>query len=272
MAHRKSITKKEVDKRVAAGRGDVEKCGCDDYKPFYDSMDISVHGKRFEIRDPFTGITHHGRSALEAKIIILLSWLRPARICTQIYLDRLRTDAIYKELGYQVPTGPLPLTEDVVYSIINDHQERRFAIGAKYVRDLEEESLARNLEVRRVFWNSMNIPWTVLTERDIPLTLIREIMFLRDYYDIENHGVSRDKLEFAQKQLTEQIVTNPNGLPLNEISIALDKKLSANLDSGDSLVIAYHLIATKKWRLDLQAHTQLAFKVLNLQSVSEDLL
>lgn len=248
------LTKKQVEKRLKDGRGDLLKHG-KDYYPFYDSRDTKLFSNRPQIMGHKTGRIHHGGSQLEGDVLLVLDWQKNViDIREQAVLQQAQTDAIYRELGFPGSPSHIPYTIDVVYTYLHEGRERYKPLSVKYAKDFENIKTARNFEVKRVYFEQMRErysawdAWSVVTDRDIPPVYLTNINVLHNYYDLTEYGIDHDLLAYVQRPLTAAVLESQN-VPLKQVTREMDEKVGSN--SPISLQIAYHLIATGKWQVDL---------------------
>ena len=59
-----------------------------------------------------------------------------------------------------------------------DSKQPNFVLQTKYTTDLEDIRTIEKLELERRYWESTKIPWYILTEKDIPTTVLHNIKWL----------------------------------------------------------------------------------------------
>ncbi|GEM_PF-4578910 len=262
------LSKKEVSRRQDEGRGDLSR-HLKNFFPFYTDRDTQLRSVRPIIRSNTVNRDHYAQSDLEGIYISILDSLAPVfDIREHGVLDRSTTDAIYKELGFTVPTGPVPLTVDIVYTYYKNNRKRFKPVGIKYVKDLETERVIRNFEVKRIYFSTFGNEWDeyqIMTERDYSDNYVENIDTTLNYFELDGfNSVDEDRVLMIGRQLTGRVLSNPD-VPLIDIVHEVDRDFSAPLDPV-ALRVAYHLIATYRWVLDLTlgpvAHLPPSFKYI----------
>ena len=163
------------------------------------------------------------------------------------------TLAIAKELGVEHPgnraTGrPIVMTTDLLVSTGQETEEKHCAIAIKEAKELSSWRHCEKLQIARVYHERHGHSWWIVTERDIPMELARNLEILREKRDLDGFG----GVPLATRTLVEQVL-----LPLiwkGDLSVAgatadCDRRLG--LSPGTSLSVAYHLIYLRHWTTDL---------------------
>src|ERR1700688_488128 len=90
----------------------------------------------------------------------------------------------------------------------------------------------------------------IVTEREIPLTLAKNVDFLHDRRHLPSPLSAMDTSPIAEL-LTNMVIELDRSLC--ELTTMSDEQLC--LPGGTSLGIAYHLLATRQWRIDMHVPT-----------------
>jgi hypothetical protein len=161
------------------------------------------------------------------------------------------TLAIADSLGIKHPTHPktkepVVLTTDFYISLRNESGTFEHARTVKYAKDLSNRRILEKLEIERRYWEVRAIDWGIVTEHEIPDTLAKNVDFLHDAW----HLCKRmpEKSIFSVAELLTRLVSEQHQ-PLNELTALSDKQLG--LKGGTSLKVAYYLLATRQWRIDM---------------------
>ncbi len=85
-----------------------------------------------------------------------------------------------------------------------------------------------------------------MTEHEIPTTLAKNVDFLHGMWHLPKHMPELNISPVAE--LLTSLVGVQNQ-PLNELTAISDKQLG--LKSGTSLKVAYYLLSTRQWHIDM---------------------
>jgi len=95
---------------------------------------------------------------------------------TQAIADRLR-------IRHPAFRGiPVVMTTDVVVTIERNDRLIEVAITIKYAKDLGNKRTLEKLEIERVFWRDLSIPWLIVVDRDLPTALARNLEHLHPFH------------------------------------------------------------------------------------------
>jgi TnsA endonuclease N terminal/TnsA endonuclease C terminal len=265
MAKRKrATTKKQIEKRLKEGRGQGT---FDQYIPWLKIQDVASLGLATRIKGCKTGRAHHFLSTLELDYFYLLEWSDEViDIREQFPLDTEETLALADEISVKHPTDPttkveIVMTTDFLITVRQPIGKKEFARTIKYSKDVISNRTLEKFEIERLYWKERNVDWGIITELDINKTLISNIKWLHP-------SISKDSLP---ETITTQIIQKAGRfmLPLiknketslRTITKCCDERLA--LETGLSLSIARHLIATKKWKTNMLSKIQ-PEKIFNL--------
>jgi hypothetical protein len=114
---------------------------------------------------------------------------------------------------------------------------------------LKSPRLPARLEIERRYWSAREIDWAVVTDAQIPRKLVRNAALLREYCDISDRVSFTDDIEGEHIAwwLTRAVMTG--GQSLRQIAADCDRQF--DLAKGTSLAVAYHLLATRRWKIDM---------------------
>src|SRR5207244_6072829 len=98
------------------------------------------------------------------------------------------------------------------------------------------------------YWQARNVDWGIVTEREIPHLLARNVELIHNHQDITHRlPLTHEEVHDIAIVLTSKVMQCDDAL--RHIAIACDKRLG--LDLGTCLTIAYHLLATRRWEIDM---------------------
>lgn len=238
-----------VRKLKASGKGRGS-----DYRPFLKVADVPSLGLSHRPRGIKTGRVHQFLSNIERDLFYLLDWQDTVvDIREQFPLDREETLTIADRVGIIHPTykttgAVVVQTTDFVVNVICGGQEVERAYSAKPATDLDDVRTLEKLEIERLYWQARGVPWSIVTDDDIPKTLVRNIDWVHGYLDIDGLIQPQPGYYRAKSMAVLELATlAAAGLPLGLFCADADMRLA--LDTGQSLTLVRHLLATKVLKL-----------------------
>ena len=118
----------------------------------------------------------------------------------------------------------------------------------KYAKDLESQRTLEKLEIERRYWARRNIDWAIVTEHEVSRVLARNIQKLHKHLTIEDRvALPEAIIQEAAAMMTSEVLQST--CPLSHIALECDERLC--LQPGTSLTIAYYLMSTRQWKIDM---------------------
>ena len=230
------------------------------YKPWLHIQDVASKGLATRIKGLKTGRVHHLLSQLELHCFYCLDWDdRVFDIREQYPLDLPETLAIAGQLNIRHPRVPVTLddvvmTTDFLVTVHHAYGPKEFAFTVKYSSDLENRRTIEKLEIERFYWARRGVEWSIITEKQIKPTLVKNIKWVHPFAN--PHRFSSGVTLLAAEKIGEFMyeIISRSDAALREVTAASDKEFS--LPNGTSLAIARHLIAVKKWTVDMRRPIQ----------------
>jgi hypothetical protein len=248
---RRRTTPESIQKRIDEGRGSGYGA---DYKPWLTIQDVSSIGLVHRVKGSKHGRVHHLMSNLEHDYFYLLEWSESVTDIREQYplLPIKETIRLADSCGLRHPcdpvTGfPIVMTTDFVVTLKSNGAQRMVARTAKYSDQLSRRRVLEKFEIERRYWVERSVDWAIITERDIDQVLVRNIELFLSYRQIDNRGLSPSQISLATSALNSNLI----GTHLSLAQLAAQCDMELDLPTGSSLVVAYHLIATKVWIIDL---------------------
>jgi len=253
MAKRKRMTSQQkTEKWIKAGKG--QGAGSE-YKPWLTVQDVPSQGLATRIRGHKTKRVHHLLSKLETDFFCMLELSPFVNDIREQYplLPIEETMAISEACGVRHPTDPqsqepVVMTSDFVITCGNWGQQTDIARTVKYCQDLESKRTIEKLEIERRYWQSRQMDWGIVTEREMPASLVQNCRLLRDYLELPGDELQAGEKEAIAGVLLEKIQQKETALRL----AALECDQQLGLAQGSSLAMAYHLVAVRHWHIDWQ--------------------
>lgn len=242
-----ATTERRLSEGRGAGRGK-------DYKPWLRIQDVPSQGLASRVFGSTTGREHHLLSNLEFDCFLVLDWDESVVDIREQYplLSLEETLALAQEIGILHPTypgseEPVVCTTDFLITIRRKNGAVDEAIAVKPSEKLASMRVLEKLELERLYWEKHNTPWHIVTEREIPVTLVENLKWLKPYQDLQ-----------ALPLLTTEDVARIRAclehcLPSTEVLATVAQKADDRLgiEPGTSLSVARHLLATRFWRTNL---------------------
>jgi hypothetical protein len=106
------------------------------------------------------------------------------------------------------------------------------------------------LEIERRYWAVRGVDWGVVTERELPQPWTKNAAHLHGYLSLTDRlSLKAEELTPIVEHLTQLVKANRR--PLRVIAAECDSQLGLVL--GTSLTLAYHMLATKHWSVDMNS-------------------
>lgn len=174
----KGLSQRQIDARIKEGRGLGSGA---EYKPFITTKDVSSLGRSHRLLGSKSRRLHHLLSDLELAIFLLLDWSPHVLDIREQFPLRVEDSArIAEELGInhaRYQGVPQVLSSDFLVDFSNAERPV-MAFQAKYSIDLEKPGVIERLMLEARYWHEKDIPWSLITEREIPRTVFTNIEWL----------------------------------------------------------------------------------------------
>jgi hypothetical protein len=243
--------RKDINKRISEGCG--QGAG-GDYKPAIQVRDFSSKGLSTQGNGWKTGRTHHFLSNLEFSYFYALEWSPiVSDIREQYPLPIEETLEIAKQCNISHPINSdtqksNAMTTDFVVTIRQNIGIVNQARTLKYCEELQKPRVLEKLEIERRYWELRNISWGIVTEREIPDVLVENVKWLhKTFHASDLSPLSERDIYQITALLTKGVIQEKASL--KDIAAECDERLG--LEIGDSLSVARHLIANRKWLIDM---------------------
>jgi len=223
------------------------------------------------------GRDHHLLSTMELHFFYLANWSRKViDIREQFPLLSFgskrppleETLAIAAERKLRHPQDdetkhPIVLTTDFLLTLEIDGKHVYHARTIKKVQDLANKRVIEKFEIERRYWQAHKIDWGIVTERDMSPIIVNNIGILYQSYFLPQF-VEHDRLTDTAQVLTE-MMHEETSTSLANVAKSCDHRLGVK--RGSSLAVAYYLIATRQWSIDIRQPLEPA-KPLHISNVA----
>ncbi len=280
------IDETTVKRLVAEGRG---KGTGKDYKPLLTVQDVPTDGKAHRDKGWKTDRVHHFLSTGEHDCFNILEWSPLVTDIREQYpllssddtLEETLTIARECEVDHPAipdpnnprkrPLIPIVMTTDFLITLLIDGKIVEHARTVKLSKDLSSTRTLEKLEIERRYWEKRGVDWAIITECDIPLVISRNVKMIHEYWHLPTYVPAADIYDIAT--LLTELLTKEHPQPLRHLTAASDKQLGfMGTKRGMSLSVAYYLVATRQWRIDMSipinTDNPLAFLGANLYVTS----
>lgn len=247
------ISQASIDRKKKEGRGEKEGFH---YLPWLTTQEVPSKGLSHMINGWTTGgRDHHLLSNGELHCFYLFDWSESIiDIREQYPLSLAITQEIAEQMKVPHPVHPqskhpIVMTTDFLLTVRLGGQITYQAHTFKYTSDLNVTNMrtAEKLEIERLYWQIKGVDWNIITERQLPMNLIQTVGIVHNSRDLNQYNLSQNEIKDITAWLTPRVQRQDK--PLRHITSECDTSLG--LDPASSLRIAYHLIATRQWRIDM---------------------
>lgn len=227
-----------------------------DYKPWITIQDFSSQGRASRVYGWKTKRIHHLLTDLQTKYFYLLEWTDSVIDIREQY-PLLDFDAVVKDkedLNLTLFCDkeshiPYVISTTFLVTCRNKSGDIRYAARSlKVSSELEKKTSLEKLEIERRYWQEKGINWGVVTQKEIPNALSRNIEWIHSsLLDFENRGFTHVEMQFMCNALIDKIEKNIK--VMREIICEYDEEF--NFEAGTGLFIFKYLIATKQLKVDM---------------------
>lgn len=262
MKRKRSSTAKLISQRNSEGRGQGRG---EAYKPGLFIQDVPSQGLATRIQGWKTNRVHHFLSKLELLYFYLLEWAPIVMDIREQYpLDLKETLAIAELLGMRHPTDPhtrhpVVMTTDFLITIRRPIGSEEKARTIKYSKDLSSRRVMEKFEIERLYWKARNIDWGIVTESEIDRVMAANIEWVHPYKNaIDLTPLTAKTIRRIEILITPRVTQE--SVPLRDITDDCDNQLG--LSTGSSLMTVRHLIANRKWRINMDQRVRISERMV----------
>jgi hypothetical protein len=258
--------KRRIENKIKRGCGQGEG---KEYIPWLTVREVPSCGQSHRLMGLKTQRMQTFFSTLEKKYFLWAEYfLDVDDIREQYPLSIEETIRIAQSFGIRHPVNPKTheptvMTSDFVFTFHKGMEKRLCVRSVKPSNELEKRRVLEKLEIEEHYWRSRNIDWAIVTEKELPATIISNIELLRRYVDIN------DRIQLSPEEATN--VSMELRKLINQTSL---QKACRNCDNyfgikrGTSQMLAFHLMAINKWTIDLKIPIALDHRLIFLDELS----
>jgi TnsA endonuclease N terminal/TnsA endonuclease C terminal len=222
------------------------------YKPWLTVNDVPSWGMSQRLISWTVGRQHDLLSELELRFALLADASPAVKDIREQYpLALEETLAIAARCALAHPGDrrtrrPIVMTTDFLLTLVVGSARTLRAIAIKPAEELSDRRMLEKLEIERRYWCARDVPWAIVTERELPLALTDNLAEIHQAHALDRE-LDPALLRAMAVQLTQR--TQDGQTRLDAAAHACDLAYAQPL--GTALRVAYHLIATRQWRVDL---------------------
>ncbi len=226
-----------------------------DYLPWLTVRDFSSLGLSSRIRGNTTSRVHHLFSKhLELAYFYILDW---SPLVTDIreqfpLLPLEETLRIAERLGVRHPMDPgarqpIVMTTDFLIATGTGRDRRERARTTKPWDKLTPRVLEK-FAIEREYFRVRGIDWGVVTELELPRTLVANLDILHPYHDFgRDSPLAPALIDAVATDLTARMARGEGSLA----AAAKDCNRAFGLPQATALTVGNYLVATQQWNIDL---------------------
>lgn len=220
------------------------------YKPWLRVQDVKSKGVRSQIYGRKTQRVHHLLSSIESQIFYISEFSDSVIDIREQFpiLPINYTQRIAQIIGVEHPTHPksgepIVITTDLLLTISTKHGIHYEAISVKPEKDTDKERTLEKVDIERVCWDLLNVPFHFFVGNEITRTQSKNI-------DWATAPFRADSPTFSDEQVTAALHTLDIGLRFVE-DICNLFTTSGITSHDESLTLLRYLIANKLIDVDL---------------------
>lgn len=257
-------TKEKLEKYLKEGRGQgVGK----DYTPWHFTYNYASRGRASRIYGIKSERIHHLHSDNQYRAFLLFEFnsnvidIResfPLLDVEEVIDDKenLRFDKFTDKETKE----PYVLTTNFLLTVKDANgEEKELARTIKNTTELKRKITFEKLEIERRYWQERGIDWKIMTEKQLPRQLAKNIEWVRETL-LEGGEGQLDKDSLSVVML--RVLLENDELPLREVLKLFDK--AEGLQKGTGLFLFRYLIAKKEVGVDMTKPIDLSSRVSDL--------
>jgi hypothetical protein len=140
------------------------------------------------------------------------------------------------------------MTTDFVNTIKQAGKLTEQARSIKYSQELSSDRTLEKLEIERLYWTERNIDWGIATEHEMEPILAANVSWIHAYREASAvTPATKEIIRRVETVMTPRV--NEQLAPLRELTDTCDDQLG--LSPGMSLTVVRHLIANRRWQVEM---------------------
>ena len=162
----------------------------ENYIPWLNIQDFPSRGRVARVSGIKTKRMHCLFSSLEINTFYLFDWSKKIIDIREQFplLEVDETIEIAKTLGIAYPYDreskfPIVMTTDFLLTVEKEDGLYSIARTVKPSSVLDEKRVIEKFEVERLYWAERNVDWGIVTEKEIPMDIVKNIQLFHSRYD-----------------------------------------------------------------------------------------
>ncbi|MBU3114479.1 TnsA endonuclease N-terminal domain-containing protein [Clostridium lacusfryxellense] len=215
-----------------------------EYTPFLNVRSVPTKGKANRIMGWKTGREHHFLSKLEYAAFYHFDWSNDVLDIKEQYplfpIGVLQNIAIESGIDYPNFNGePIIMTTDFLVTTKYNGNIPHHARTVIPSINLSNKRIIEKFEIERRYFNSKNIDWGIITEKELSNIFTNNMDILHSNKLSNNQTILEKQYNFAMyKQLTEGIENTPSkSMPIAYLLTKLSKDLNINFSDINEIFL-----------------------------------
>ncbi len=187
-------------------------------------------------------------------------------------IDLEVAQTIASDMGIRYPTDsksnfPYVLTTDFLVTVNINGQPLEIARTIKHAKDLDKQRVIEKFEIERRYWTAKGVDWGIVTENEMPKTLVSNLQHYHpDYYLEPTADIELSQMYWIADVLKEKLRSSKQSVL--KVTNSLDTDMQ--IEIGTCLRLFRHLVARKEVLLDLTQKVNLNKSAQSLVTVVFD--
>ncbi|USK60400.1 TnsA endonuclease N-terminal domain-containing protein [Peribacillus asahii] len=249
---------------IAEGRG--QGVGAD-YIPWTKTHEFSSKGRATRLLGIKTGRIHHLQSDNQYRAFLIFEFSEKVSDIRETYplLDALEVmdnvdDLRFDKFQDKETKDPFVITTNFLLTVVEpDRSEKYVARTVKNSSELKRKMTWEKLEIERRYWLQKGIEWKIITEKQLPRQLAKNIEWIRETLLEGSEGdLDKERLSIT---LLRYLLENDE-VPLKEILKLFDKQ--EDLQKGSGLFLFRYLLAKKEICIDMSKTIDFSLSVRDI--------
>ncbi len=274
MAKRKTDwDENKLNKWIQEGGGQGEG---KEYKPWLTVQDFPSKGRVSRIFGWKTKRTHHFFTDTETRYFYLCEWEDDVLDIREHYPLFNCEEAIQNKAGLNFDlfkdkdTGtPYILSTSFLITLKKPNGKITYlARSLKADYELERKTALERLEIERRYWQSQNIDWGIVTQKEIPVVKAKNIEWIHSsLYPADERGFTDEEADYYCNAFVEKLAGSNTSI--RDFTTQFDRLF--NLDTGSGVYIFKRLIALKRIMVDMNKKIDLNDSTQSIEIAQQSL-
>lgn len=238
-----------------------------DYIPWHFTYNYSSRGRASRIFGLKTGRIHHLHSDNQYRAFLLFEFNSKVVDIRESFplldIDEViddKEDLRFDRFTDRETKEPYVLTTNFLLTVKGANgDEEEIARTIKNTSELKRKITFEKLEIERRYWQNKGVDWKIITEKQLPRQLAKNIEWIRETM-LEGSEGDLNKEELSITML--RFLMENYELPLKEVLQLFDKM--EGLQKGSALLLFRYLIAKKEIVIDMTKKIDLSLTVNDL--------